>query len=163
MKQSAYLLDTHVHTSEVSSCGKVEAAQMVRYYKEAGYNGIIITDHYYKEYFESMLEGSWEEKTDIYLSGYRAALDEGKRIGVDVFPGMEIRFHDSPDDYLIFGIDEEYLLNNPKLYNHTLKSYRDSIKGQDILIFRLIPSGRLAFLPNPGCWMEWRFSTEIPA
>ena len=47
---------------------------MVRYYKEAGYNGIIITDHYYKEYFESMLEGSWEEKTDIYLSGYRAAL-----------------------------------------------------------------------------------------
>ena len=67
-----------------------------------------------------------------------------------MFPGMEIRFHDSPDDYLIFGIDEEYLLNNPKLYNHTLKSYRDSIKGQDILIFQAHPF-RPACLPaEPG-------------
>ncbi len=146
MKKSVYLLDTHVHTSEVSSCGKVEAAQMVRYYKEAGYNGIIITDHYYKEYFEVMLEGSWEEKTDIYLSGYRAALAEGKRIGVDVLLGIELRFHDSTDDYLVFGIDEEYLLNNPELYNHTLGSFRDSIKGQNILIFQAHPF-RPACLP----------------
>ncbi|NLO82410.1 MAG: PHP domain-containing protein [Clostridiales bacterium] len=139
MKQSMYLLDTHVHTSEVSLCGKVEAVQMVRHYKEAGYDGIIITDHYYREYFELMLKGSWKEKIDMYLSGYRAALAEGKRIGIDVLLGMEIRFHDTPEDYLVFGIDEQYILNNPKLYNHTLSSFKASIKGKDILLLQAHP------------------------
>ena len=32
-------LDLHVHTSEVSGCGRVPAAEMARLYHEAGYDG----------------------------------------------------------------------------------------------------------------------------
>ena len=39
---SYYRYDTHVHTCEVSPCGKVPAEEMVRLYREAGYQGIII-------------------------------------------------------------------------------------------------------------------------
>ena len=48
MKDNLMLLDTHVHTSQVSPCGKVPAEEMIELYKEAGYGGVIITDHYYK-------------------------------------------------------------------------------------------------------------------
>ena len=48
MKDNLMLLDTHVHTCQVSPCGKVPAKEMIELYKEAGYGGVIITDHYYK-------------------------------------------------------------------------------------------------------------------
>lgn len=38
-------IELHMHTSEVSSCGKVPAAEMVRLYKEMGYDAITVTDH----------------------------------------------------------------------------------------------------------------------
>ena len=43
-----FLLDMHMHTKETSSCGEVPAAEVGRLYKEAGYQGIMITDHYHK-------------------------------------------------------------------------------------------------------------------
>ncbi len=49
-----FLLDMHMHTKETSSCGEVPAAEGVRLYKEAGYQGIMITDHYHKQYFDSL-------------------------------------------------------------------------------------------------------------
>ncbi len=139
MKQQSYLIDTHVHTSEVSSCGKVPAANMARYYKDAGYQGIIITDHYYDRYFEALGDLPWEAKVQKYLSGYKAALEEGKRIGLNVMFGIELRFHDSPEDYLVYGIDEEFLINNPELYRYTLKSFKELIDHQNILIFQAHP------------------------
>ena len=42
--------DTHVHTSETSICGKVDAKTLVRLYKKAGYTGVVITDHYSREF-----------------------------------------------------------------------------------------------------------------
>ena len=41
-----YFYDTHVHTDESSACGKVPGRQAARLYKAAGYQGIVITDHY---------------------------------------------------------------------------------------------------------------------
>ena len=76
MDNGLVLFDTHVHTIEVSPCGKVPATQMVRYYKEAGYGGIIITDHYYDRYFETLGELPWEQKIESFLSGYKLALKE---------------------------------------------------------------------------------------
>lgn len=38
---------THLHTSESSACGLLPAAQPVQKFKEAGYTGIVVTDHFY--------------------------------------------------------------------------------------------------------------------
>ena len=45
--EKQFKLDIHVHTSETSSCGQVSAQEAVRLYEQAGYDGIIITDHYH--------------------------------------------------------------------------------------------------------------------
>ena len=46
--EKQFKLDIHVHTSETSSCGQVSAQEAVRLYEQAGYDGIIITDHYHR-------------------------------------------------------------------------------------------------------------------
>jgi hypothetical protein len=133
-----YRYDTHVHTCEVSPCGKVPAEEMVRLYREAGYQGVIITDHYYDGFIESF-DCSWNEVADNYLAGYRKAKKAGEDAGMDIMLGMELRFHDGPEDFLVYGFEEEFLYRNPYLNRMTLASFRDLIRGLHILIFQAHP------------------------
>lgn len=134
--------DTHVHTSEVSPCGVVEAADMVRLYKMAGYQGIIITDHYYNGFIEkscSSCNYDWNAVIDLYLTGYRKAVTVGQQEDLDILLGMELRFDGSTEDYLVFGFDEEFLYKNPYLNRLTIASFSELIAGKDIMIFQAHP------------------------
>ena len=103
-----YKYDTHVHTMESSRCGKVGGADMARYYKKHGYDGIFITDHFVNGSTRTTPDMSWEEKIDIFTSGYEAAKAEGDRIGLDVFFGIE--FNGNTTEFLVYGLDKEFLL-----------------------------------------------------
>ena len=97
-------LDLHVHTSEVSSCGHVPAEEMVRLYRDAGYDAIVITDHLIAG---KNAEMPMDERALWYLSGYRAARAEGERLGMTVLLGAELRFACGHEDFLLYGITEE--------------------------------------------------------
>jgi len=134
-----YRYDTHVHTSEVSQCGKVNAATVVELYKEAGYYGIVITDHYKKEYFDSLGNIPWEEKIDMYLSGYNIARSKGEKIGLKVILGMELKFKFSCNEYLVYGIDEALLKENPELYEMGLSRFSRFAASHNLLIYQAHP------------------------
>ena len=111
-----YKIETHFHTSETSLCSSISSVDGILALKGKGYSGVIVTDHYYKGWFDAYNDMSFEEKIDIWLKGYRNASAEGERLNINVYLGMEIRFVDSPNDYLVFGITEELLKNNHELY-----------------------------------------------
>lgn len=134
-----YKYDTHVHTVETSYCGQVTGSGLVRLYREAGYDGVVITDHYYKEYFECLPGKSWEKKIDTYLTGFRKAEEEGRKRGLRVLLGAELRFEENYNDYLVFGMDEAFLKENEALYDLGLKRFYELTRGKDILIFQAHP------------------------
>ena len=41
-----YRYETHMHTAEGSRCARAAAEEQVRFYKDRGYDGICITDHF---------------------------------------------------------------------------------------------------------------------
>ena len=43
-----YLYETHVHSLNGSLCGKCTPQELVKAYKQAGYAGLILTDHFIK-------------------------------------------------------------------------------------------------------------------
>jgi hypothetical protein len=137
MQQFKY--DMHVHTCEVSNCGRVSAAGVVQLHKNAGYDGVVITDHYYREYFQHLPEGKWEEKVDTFLCGYRKALEAGKRENLNVLMGLEIRFEKSLNDYLVYGVSEAFLKENPELYRLGLKKFKALAQKNNLLIFQAHP------------------------
>ncbi|WHH59913.1 PHP domain-containing protein [Petroclostridium sp. X23] len=144
-----YKYDTHVHTQEVSECGKVKAGETVRLYHEAGYDGIVITDHYYRRYFDRLEGQTWNEKIDFFLSGYNQAKVYGRKLGVDVILGMEIRFEENVNDYLVYGIYEDFLKENKELYKLTLTAFKELVKHEEILIIQAHPF-RTGMIPaNP--------------
>lgn len=143
-----YKYETHCHTVETSSCGRVKAKEAVRIYKTAGYTGIVITDHYYNGFFEMHPFSSWNKKIDLFLSGYKNALKEGQRLGMDVLLGMEIRFTENANDYLVYGFEEAFLRENEKLYALGLKSFREFTADMGIIIIQAHPF-RPCMVPAP--------------
>lgn len=131
--------DTHVHTKESSSCGLISGAEVAQLYKDAGYDGIVITDHYFRWGFENLLSQKWSDKVDCFLRGYRSALAESQSNGLKVFLGMEIRFDENPNDYLIYSFDEKFLYDNPELYKLGLREFGILAKKKNILIFQAHP------------------------
>ena len=85
-----FKLETHCHTSEVSGCSRLPAVQLVTQLKRSGYGGAVITDHFHHGYFDS-LTGSWTQKIDCFLSGYRAACEAGAQAGLHIYCGLEFR------------------------------------------------------------------------
>lgn len=135
-----YRYDTHVHTAEVSPCGKVKAEEMVREYKKAGYQGFFVTDHYFNGFIDRF-NGSWEEVMDNYLRGYRTARKIGSELEMDILLGMELRFDGSSADYLVFGFDEDFLYENSYLNSLNPASFQSLVRKQNnsILIFQAHP------------------------
>ena len=119
--------ETHLHTAEVSRCGKKRAFQMIRAYKEAGYSTVFVTDHFQMNTLDALGDISWADKVTIFLSGYYAAKCEGEKIGVCVLPGAEICFGgEDPNHYLVYGLTKEFLLQyeNPTGSKNCAKSRR---------------------------------------
>lgn len=134
-----YKLDTHVHTSNVSGCGKVDAQTVVRLYKEMGYHGIVITDHLFDGYFKKLKDLDWTEQINHYLSGYRLACDTGRELGLNVILGLELRFVGDPNDYLVYGIDEAFLKQHEDIYEMGLANFRQLTRNKNILIYQAHP------------------------
>ena len=42
-----YKYEPHLHTKEASACAILTGAEQARLYKDLGYSGIIVTDHFF--------------------------------------------------------------------------------------------------------------------
>ena len=122
-----YLYETHMHTAESSGCGRNSAAEQVRAYKSRGYQGIIITDHFINGYSTCpKSKMPWEDKMGYVVAGYIAAKEEGDDIGLDVFLGWEFTVRGS--DFLTYGLDWDFLMENPDLHKLDVPEYSDLVR-----------------------------------
>ena len=109
----AYLYETHLHTAAVSKCAVSGGADYIAGYIDKGYTGIIVTDHFFNAHCALSKKLPWEEWVNRFYRGYESAKEEGDRQGLDVFFGWEETF-DGCDDYLIYGLDKNWLLEHPE-------------------------------------------------
>ncbi|HHW12232.1 MAG TPA: PHP domain-containing protein [Firmicutes bacterium] len=140
----SFRIDLHVHTRESSFCGRTEGRLVAQLYKKAGYDGIVITDHYNRGFFRKFPKSvPWPARVDHFLQGYRGAREEGEKIGLTVLLGIELKFIDSPREYLVYGIDESFLKKYPELYRMGIVEFRRLSKQlpptSEILIYQAHP------------------------
>ncbi len=108
-----FLYETHMHTCQGSACGVSTGREHIRRHVEAGYTGIIITDHFFGGNTAAPRTGKWTDRVRAFTEGYRDALEEGERQGLQVFFGWEQCYGD--DEYLVYGLDEAWLLEHPEI------------------------------------------------
>ncbi|MCL2044033.1 MAG: PHP domain-containing protein [Treponema sp.] len=124
----SYLYETHLHTSFSSACGNTKGSRYVRLYQDMGYSGIIVTDHFFRGNTAVSRSLPWTEWVKQFCRGYEEALNEGIKRGFDVFFGWEETF-DSCDDYLVYGLDKEWLLEHPEAKKWTRGEQYQAVKA----------------------------------
>ena len=121
----AYLYETHMHTCQASKCGRSTGKEHARFYKSIGFAGIIMTDHFFRGNTAVDREQPWEKRIDQFWSGYEDAKEEGERIGLDVFFGLEQNF--DGDEYLVYGLTKEYMKEHPEMEHWTRRQQLDEV------------------------------------
>ena len=132
-----YKYETHLHTYPVSKCAKADVRDTVEHYKNIGYDGIFITNHFIDGNINADSEMSYEEKIEFYFSDYENAVEIGKEIGIKVFCGVEMSYKGT--DFLIYGLDKEWYLQNPQIM--------DMKKSEELQL--LMDSGALVIQAHP--------------
>ena len=108
-----YRYETHLHTAEGSACASTSGRDYPAAFKERGYDGIIITDHFYHGNTAPDTDLPWADYVNQYARGYEEAKKAGDEIGFKVFFGVEENFEG--DEYLIYGIDKYFLIDHPEI------------------------------------------------
>lgn len=134
-----YLYDPHTHTSQTSACADLDAALAAEVYASKEFAGYVVTDHIHPEYVDRIdRRHCWDDVIDHFMTGYRTAAKRGKELGLDVILGMELRFRENENDYLVYGIDEQWLRDHPYLCDETAQSFFEKYRN-DVLIIQAHP------------------------
>lgn len=135
----SYKLELHAHSRDVSACASAGAEDIVGVYVEAGYDGIVLSNHFSNYTMTHMLGSidSYKEKIKFYIDAADKIRDVAKG-KLDVILGCEITISDSYNDYLLFGFDEDVLFNE-ELLKMNISSLSAFCRENGILLFQAHP------------------------
>ena len=91
-------IEMHIHTSEGSFCGKVSVYDVVRMHSEAGYDAMVLTNHFNRNTVPKT-GLSDKEAINYYVDIYRRAEEYGQQFGIDA---EQLRKYNIPTEMHIF-------------------------------------------------------------
>ncbi len=145
-----YRYDLHVHTSEASRCGRSPAKDIARAYADAGYDGIVITDHFIHGNTAVSEELPWKERMQAYEAACLSAREEGAKRGLDVLFGIEHRFGDGGKEVLVYGILPETLALHPEIETMEIEAFCHFMHQNGAYISMAHPFRKKPYIPQPG-------------
>ncbi|MBQ3126000.1 MAG: hypothetical protein IJC15_02925 [Clostridia bacterium] len=137
-----YKTELHIHTAEVSDCASSPARESAEFYAAAGYSTVVVTNHMSKFTYKNKRfdhsGDSWDAKCDYYMNGYHTMV-EAAAGRFHVLFGMELRSNTNDNDYLIYGMTEEFMRSCPDMMDMPLKELEPALREAGMLFFQAHP------------------------
>lgn len=148
-----YRYEMHAHASGCSLCAQRTPAEMARAYAQAGYAGMVLTDHFLTGYTAVDRSLPWDAQVRRYYQNVEEARAEGAKWDFDVLFGLE-HAYGSGKEVLTYGIDLDFLLDNPDLCTLSLAEYAARVHDAGGYIAQAHPFRERAYidpsvLPQP--------------
>ena len=143
-----YKYELHCHSEMVSRCGRVAPKEIVRLYREKGYSGLVITEHYSPLTFGINSYYKPQRLVDFYISSY----EELKKYETEDFTvlfGMELRHYATGADYLIYGVEPDWLRKQGNLMLLDEKHAYKRMHEAGFLVFQAHPFRPYILRCNP--------------
>lgn len=133
-----YKTELHAHTSEASRCGDFTVREVADKYIAAGFTTLVLTNHYFDGPLLRKIEESGTRWVEHYIATWREMRDyaEGR---LNVLLGCELRFPKSRNDYLIFGLTEDFLREHPDMHLMDYKSFSAFARKNGLLFIQAHP------------------------
>lgn len=132
-----YKTELHCHSSNVSMCSDITPSELIFNYKVSGYSGIALTNHFYPNSTKARL--GYKKYAEWFIDGYREVKEKGMAAGIKVYLGMEIRFEENMNDYLIYGISEDFVRFGVSPKVKTLREFVSQCKPEDSILIQAHP------------------------
>lgn len=131
-----YKTEMHAHSSPCSACSQIPPEGVVKKYAQLGYTSVVLSNH-----FNNFMRhyGNKEEALKSYLRDYHTALEYGNEYGLNVILGCEIRFSENANDYLLFGIDEDFLTEAYDYLEKGIKEFSEWFRNDSHLLIQAHP------------------------
>ena len=157
----SFRYETHMHTAETSACASARGSEQARRYKDEGYDGIIITDHFFNGNCHQFIKEckDWEQKVDLFMSGYEAAREEGEKIGLKVFFGFEYCYEGA--DLLTYGLDREWLIQHPECMTVSVFDYSKMVHEAGGVLVHAHPFREAGYLREIRLVPQWIDGVEV--
>ena len=134
----------HLHTYPVSACSRASVEECLEFYKNMGYDGVFITNHFIDGNINIDSKKPYEEKIEFYFSDYEKGLEVGKQLGIKVFCGVELSYLGT--DFLIYGLDKEWFLNHPEIVGMSKSDELNLMMQSGALVVHAHPYREAAYI-----------------
>lgn len=154
-----YKYETHLHTYPVSKCSRSNVYESIDFYKQKGYDGVFITNHFLDGNINIELSASYEEKIKFYFSDYEEGLNYGKSIGLKVFFGVELSYKGT--DFLVYGLDKEWYLKNPQIMDMKKSEELEYLINNGALVIQAHPYREASYIDHIRLFPRYVHGIEV--
>ena len=148
---NTYKYQMHIHTTPCSQCGGLTPESLCQALLENGYQGGVITDHFYhgNSGIDRSECTSWAQFVSAYEESYLSCKKEAEKYGLDIIfsieesvvPGLEI---------LCYGVTPKVLYDNPQLIKQDLYEWVRVMRENGVVVVQAHPFREADYIPNPG-------------
>lgn len=142
-----YKVETHLHTSQASACGQNTGSEMIKACRDAGYDMVFVTDHFFNGNTNIDRSLPWEKKIKLFCRGYEDAARTGAKIGVEVRFGLEYNFRGA--EFLFYEVTKEWLLSYPEIMNDHVHKVFSNVHKAGGYVIHVHPFRNASYLPSP--------------
>lgn len=142
-----YKIETHIHTKPVSGCARYQPEEMIRFYKEADYSTVFISDHFSEYHYDNLGKLSWEEKNELLYDSFLRAKALGDELGIHVLFSPEMSL--GGNHYLLYNTDLEFYNSRDDLFRMTLEEFYSYAKNYGVTIIQAHPFRDGKCIPQP--------------
>lgn len=135
-KNYKFKTELHAHTKPVSACSEIIPERLIELYKQKQVDAVCITNHFYSGYFKN---GTKEEKIKEYVAEFEHTRKLGEKNGINVILGIEIRFTENINDYLVYGIGERELEYAYEFLDKGIDEFYKAFKNDNNVILQAHP------------------------
>ena len=132
-------IDLHVHTKEISLCGHVPVEKVLRLYREHGYDAVVITNHFNRDTANHWRNHGVGDFAGFYFDHIDAAKQLGRRIGITVLGGCELRFDENVNDYLTYGLARETVRDCDRIFALGAVKFGEWARAHGVLFYQAHP------------------------
>lgn len=130
LNEYPYKTELHAHSFPSSSCADLSPAEVVETYIAAGVRSLVLTNH--------LAPYNCDEGVEHYLDDFRKAKEiAGDRLNVIL--GVEMRFTENSNDYLVYGVCEEDIPRFIELIPYGIENFYKEVKNERNVIIQAHP------------------------
>lgn len=143
-----YRYELHMHTKEGSACAACSIGEMIRRFKEIGFSGAVVTNHFFGGNTSVDRFLPWYDFVNAYARAYYDGLNEAERLDFDLLFGLEEQYGGGKE-ILVYGIEPDFLAERPQLRGASLRLWSKEVHSVGGFVAYAHPFRDRAYIKNP--------------